>query len=143
MRIELRRLIPLVFEPEVVRERLLAWARLSGFIRIHERPDGWTLNRGNGWRALITFDIRKVPTTVHLLHLPLSASLACSLVASAWGGMETAGDRPKLEQDLDDLEGFLNDGRIPDVAGVADRFPLSRPPDSDRVIGHPDAFRRA
>ncbi len=141
MNIELRRLVPLDCSPEILRERLFAWARLTGFTLSHEGPDGWTFIRGSPWWALISFDVRKTPTTLRILLLPLSASLACSLQCDSWAQIETRGDRPRLEQDLDDLLLFVGAvNPVKDHAVATHSLPA--PPGKDRFVSRPDTFSK-
>jgi hypothetical protein len=137
--IELRRLVPLDCSQQVLRERLFAWARLTGFTLSHEGPDGWTFTRGSPWWALISFDVRKTPTTLRILLLPLSASLACSLQCGSWAQIETRGDRPRLEQDLDDLLLFVGATNPAKDHQVALHSPAGKP-ETDRFVSRPDTF---
>jgi hypothetical protein len=141
--IELRRLIPLDFPPEILRERLFAWARLTGFTLPREEGDCWTFERGSSWWALITFNVRKVPTTLRVLYLPLSSSLACSLQCDSWAQFETRGDRKRLEQDLDDLILFVSEGRPSETDKAAAPLPLPAQPTNDRIVGRSDAFSKS
>jgi hypothetical protein len=139
--IELRRLIPLDCSTEILRERLFAWAQLTGFTLSREEGEGWTFHRGSSWWALISFDIRKTPTTVRILSLPLSASLACSLQCSSWAQIETRGDRTRLEQDLDDLNLFVS-ARPSEANQAAALLPLPAQSSNDRIVGRSDAISK-
>jgi hypothetical protein len=56
---------------------------------------------------MVSFDVRDVPTEVTAVHLPLSGQVALSLVCSTVWSIETSGDRPRLQDDFDQLCAFL------------------------------------
>jgi hypothetical protein len=107
MRIELKRVIELSISAELLRERLIGWSVLAGFTEGKALPDRWTFHRGSGWSAMWSFDVREVPTEVTAVHLPLSGQVAVALVCSSMWSMETPGDRPRLQDDFDQLCAFL------------------------------------
>jgi hypothetical protein len=108
MRIELHRTTALEIAPDALRDRLLLWAWQTGFALSEEAPGRWVFHRGSGWRSLYTTDIRNVPTTVVVLHESLRGEVACSLRCATWLGIETRGDRPRLEDDMDLLAASLH-----------------------------------
>jgi hypothetical protein len=118
MRIQLHRTTALDITPGALRDRLLRWAWRTGFTLSEEAPNRWVFHRGNGWTTLYSTDIRNVPTTVVVLHESLRGEVACSLRCASWLGIETRGDRPRLEDDLDLLAACLH---ADELRGGADR----------------------
>jgi hypothetical protein len=103
MHIELRRTVERAIEPDELRLLLLAWAEAAGFRLAEDLPGRWEFRRGSEWHAVYTFDVRKVPAEVVVLHLPISGQIAFALTCGSIWQMATPGDRVKLEQDLDYL----------------------------------------
>jgi hypothetical protein len=54
-----------------------------------------------------TFDVRKVPTEVTAVHLPITRQVALSLVCSSAWQIAMPWDRTRLEDDFDRLCAFL------------------------------------
>jgi hypothetical protein len=107
MHVELKRVIELSISADLLRERLIGWSVLAGFTEGKALPDRWTFHRGSGWSAVWATDVREVPTEVTAVHLPLSGQVALSLVCSSMWGTETSEDRPRLQDDFDQLCAFL------------------------------------
>jgi hypothetical protein len=100
-----------------LRERLLAWGLRGGFRLADEKPGRWVLRRGSPWGCLfVLWDIHALYAEVEALHLPLSRQVAVGLECSSWFHFAAAGDRAKLEAELNLLRAFLVDaggGRRP------------------------------
>jgi hypothetical protein len=107
MHIQLSRVIALPITTEVLHELLTGWSVCAGFAEVSALPDRWVFRRGSAWLAPWTFDIRKVPTEVTAVHLPISGQVAISLVCSSMWQIATPWDRARLENDFDQLWAFL------------------------------------
>lgn len=107
MHIELSRVVDLEISAELLQERLTGWAVLAGFTLGPVAPDRWEGRRGSAWAALWTFSVRKVPTVVTVVRLPISRQVAVSLVCSSVWQVELPYERRRLEGEFDRLCGFL------------------------------------
>lgn len=100
---ELSRTVPLHVDEAILGEQLLLWAEVNGFRGGEVAPKNWEFRRGSHWHAVYTFDIRKIPTRVAVMALPLSGQVVCTLRCGSWLTVQTPGDRARLESLLDSL----------------------------------------
>jgi len=107
MNIELRATVALDIPAGQLRERAFAWAKLAGFVPERDEPDRWTFRRGSALSALWTVNVRKVPTTLEVVHLPELRSAGCFLRCSSWSQTEMPWERRTLEGDFQDLVDYL------------------------------------
>jgi hypothetical protein len=103
MHIQLSRVIDLPISPEILHEVLTGWSVLAGFTEENVSPGRWVFRRGSAWLAPWTFDVRKVPTEVIAVHLPISGQVAVSLVCSSVWQVALPHERRLLEDDFDQL----------------------------------------
>ena len=150
MRIELSRTVPVDLPADELRRRLLGWAGEGGFTCEEDSPGLWVFRRGSHWHALYTFNIRKIPAEVSVLHLPLSREAACSMWCGSWLTMQTAGDQGRVEAEFAQLVACLlaegaeggrwrADGEdVPGGPRSATEDHLTAPPPRHLTTPHPD-----
>ena len=90
-------------------ERIPAFFATQGYKLEKGSPNSYQFKRGSGWAALYTFDVRKCPTTVDVNLMEPTEDKYQVLVnydISAKGGIFTAGDREKINAEIEGLEVF-------------------------------------
>jgi hypothetical protein len=91
-----------------VKDRLDRWAARYGFTSDHSGIDDLTFQRGSHWKALYTFDIRKIPTVVRIeFSLSEVGQVTCRIQCGSWLQFSTLGDQKRLSEQLDLLEACL------------------------------------
>jgi len=91
-----------------VAARLKRWAQATGFVCTSESPKRWLFHRGSNWKALYTFDIRKVPTDVEVsIQTESSLSAHCVWHTHSPLTLTTPGDPDRISEQLDLLVAHL------------------------------------
>ena len=90
-------------------ERIPAFFVTQGYKLEKGSPNSYRFKRGSGWAALYSFDVRKYPTTVDVNLLEITEDRCQVLVnydISGKGAIFTAGDREKINTEIEGLEVF-------------------------------------
>ena len=91
-----------------VSARLNHWAQKAGFVCCRETPKNWLFRRGSQLQALVTFDIRKIPTEVEVTiasEIPLTVQ--CQWHVASPLTISTPGDEARISEQFDLLIAYL------------------------------------
>jgi hypothetical protein len=96
-----------------VEDRLLGWAERYGFAMENSVVGDFVFRRGSHWRALYTFDLRKIPTVVAIdFDSANGEEVTCRMQCGSWLQFSTPGDPKRLAEQMDLLEACLK-GALP------------------------------
>jgi hypothetical protein len=102
------RQVQLEATPADVAGRLKRWAQTARFICTSESPNRWSFHRGSHWKALYTFDIRKIPTDVQIVLTSESPLVAqCEWSMGSLLTFSTPGDAERISEQFDVLVAYL------------------------------------
>jgi hypothetical protein len=88
--------------------RLEFWANRYGFLRTADQRDGFEYARGSQWQALYTFDVRKVPTEVHVRAVDDEYNTCfCTMTTGSWLQISAPNDQKRVSEQMDLLEACL------------------------------------
>jgi hypothetical protein len=108
MKLELTRAIYVHSSHELIKQQLQEWGRKASFQLKSDDHDCLVLERGSRLKAMYTFNIQRVPTTLEIkLNGTLPCQLTVQLCCQSLLTIETPGDKKKLALELNMLEDEL------------------------------------
>jgi hypothetical protein len=130
MEMRFERELPCEANPDELRSRLLQWASANGFAVATDLRSSWTFTRGSQLNALVTFDIRKIPTEATVQLDTAAKVVRASMVAKAPLSITTVEDSKRMEAEVEALVASIKGTPIPPPPSVATNAPSAPSPAS-------------
>lgn len=89
--------------PDELRSRLFQWANANEFTCASDLRESWTFTRGSQMNALVSTDVRKIPTEATIRLDSAAKTARATMVAKAPLSITTGGDSKRMETEVEAL----------------------------------------